>query len=485
MIASVPYLMGMRIGDSGNMWVEGTNALQHQGNYMKNLMYARLGNLPFWLLSCMSLYFIVKGVYGSRVAFLSVVLFTLVPPLLGHAAIAYTDTALVAGILLFAWQLREFVEKQTIQRSVALGAAIGVAVAAKYSAIPYIAASLVAVGLLQFARPFTADHVQMRKLRFAHVLAAGVVATLVLWGCFRFSLEPVSANVRRNHPTIIKFFGWSPQAEEHAYRALVTPIPLSELVRGVNAVAFHAKQGHWDYHFGRVDKDGSWYYFPVMLALTIPASLLLLCLVGVWSLFRRSAESPRGTQMLYLCLVGICVLTINMMSSINIGYRHNLAVYPFVCILGAIGLKSLWRNPARWPKWIAIICFSSCMVESAAAHPKYTAFINILANHKSTELCIDSAEGGDEWRLAERLRRLKANHVCLGLTGPLPLAAFGFPDYIRLERNKPCKGYVAVDLYRLHFDFQNAYPPDTGLQWLERYKPIEKIGSSILLYRIE
>src|SRR6267378_964780 len=61
MLALGPYLKGLRSQSLGIPWDEGNAILNAGGDYWRNLTLARLGNLPFFVLACLVVYW-----WGSR-----------------------------------------------------------------------------------------------------------------------------------------------------------------------------------------------------------------------------------------------------------------------------------------------------------------------------------------------------------------------------------------------------------------------------------
>jgi hypothetical protein len=266
-----------------------------------------------------------------------------------------------------------------------------------------------------------------------------------------------------------------------AYLALDTPVPLAEVFRGVQEVYRHTQAGHSNYIFGKVRQTGVFYYYPALLVFSVPVGLLALSVLGAFGLKRAAGGGDALTHWAMLA-VAAAVSLVNVFSSINIGFRHGLVLYPFVCLVGAVGCAGLWRRRRlrAGARLLAVALVGQHLVSSALAHPDYATYFNVLAGSKPEEICAMSREGGDEWRLASRLRQLGAQHVCLALGPPLPLDVLGLPPYTLVHRNTPCQGWVAVGQNRYFVDLGHS---DPGIEWLAQYQPVERIGTSILLYR--
>jgi len=484
MMAAPLYIKGIRLGKFTDKYSDGNDALTARGQYVANLSLARLGTLPFWILACVLVYAIGKRLYGGAVALLALLLFSTLPPVLGYAGLAYTDMALTTGVLFFAWRWMEFVAGPSLRNSLWLGLGASFALMSKYSAIPYLGA---AVALTAIVAPRGRSLPALRtagRRRAGLLLCAALTTFLLCWACFRFSLEPL-AWIPGRHPAVDRRIGRTGALHRVAYWALDTPLPLTQVFWGVAEVYRHAENGHFNYSFGKLRRNGTWYYFPALLALTIPAGLIVLAAFGTLD-FKRAARAP-APALHALYAVPAAVLLVNLLSSINIGFRHNLAFYPFVCLAGGVGCAGMWewRRFRTAGRALAVTLVGQYLISSAMAHPDYAVYFNFLAGSHPEQICAASREGGDVWRLAARLKQLGVTHVCyVNGPGPLPLEQFGLPPYTPLPPNTPCRGWVAVTEVRYHEDLQNSDPSHSGLQWLAPYRPVERVGTSMRLYHI-
>ncbi len=483
--AALLYFHGVRVADFSEAFAAGNTALTAAGEYGANLTRARLGTLPFWIAACLLVFVIGSRLYNMPAGLLSLLFLSTLPPLLGFAGVAYTDMALAMGVLLFAWRWMEFAVRPDRKRALWLGVSIGVAVGSKYSAIPYIMLTPILTALAFWGRKPSLPSRAAALLGARLTLYVVLSAFLVIWASFRFSVRPISEAPGRPHQAVDRLLGHSGLLRRAAYLSLESPLPLTELVHGVRQVIQHAKAGHTAYNFGKVRRTGTLYYFPVLLVVTIPVGLIILAALGSFPSNRKLARQPALLwQSLYA--VPVAAFLVNVTSSINIGYRHNLAVYPFVCLLAAAGCLRLWRSLRfqRVARLLATALVTQCLVSSAMAHPNYSSFFNFLAGAHPEEICMSSREQGDVWRLAARLRELRADHVCVALGSPLPLNDLGLPPHTVLQRNVPCTGWVAVNLYRARIDTEDPEAPTSGLEWLQAYQPQEQVGTTIRIYKV-
>src|SRR5262249_41764143 len=94
-------------GYAPDLFTEGTAILfddgklrPQDGRHERYVASARAGELPFFWLACAVIYLAAARWMGRAQGALAVVIFTLIPPILGHAAVATTDMALTATVAL-------------------------------------------------------------------------------------------------------------------------------------------------------------------------------------------------------------------------------------------------------------------------------------------------------------------------------------------------------------------------------------------------
>ena len=119
---------------------------------------------------------------------LAVILLLSVPPVLGHAGLATLDVAAAATILLALYALDRWLDTPSWRTAVLFGLASGFAVGTKFSAVPYIGMSLLALGATHWvlARRVPpearAPTWRLRAPELALAVLAGLVPLLLAYG---------------------------------------------------------------------------------------------------------------------------------------------------------------------------------------------------------------------------------------------------------------------------------------------------------------
>jgi hypothetical protein len=460
-IAIGPYLYGARSQNQPDRWKEGNAVLNSAPRYGKTLTLARMGILPFFVLACAVVWRWGRRLYGEWGALAAVFLFTNTPPVLAHAGLATMDMAVGAGVCSALYAFTRWLESPDWKRSVWFAAGLALAFLAKFSSLLVVPACLLA--LVALYRP------RWRGRNWAWIL----VAFVLIWGAYRFSFGPMTEHVARDAAESGGVWAKIPVGLLRAVESV--PVPAPAILDGLWQVHQHVEGGHTAYLLGRNSFHGWWYFFPVAIAFKTPLALLLLAAIGITL---RQARVPA-------ILAGV-ILLVNLPTSLNIGVRYMLPLYPILALLAAGGVVRLWRVRtvmAALLVWIA--------VSAALAHPGYLAYFNEMAGAHPEKILVDSDLdwGQDMNRLVAELKRrnVESLHMACLYTGDD--SRLGLPNWDSLEPYTPVKGWVAVSYTMLkNYGWMVAQQNgrnDLAFAWLDKYQPVARVGRSILLYRIE
>ncbi|MGZ8868610.1 MAG: glycosyltransferase family 39 protein, partial [Thermoanaerobaculia bacterium] len=115
----------------------GNDLLYHDDRYVWHLSLARSANLLFLALSIVVVALWTARAIGLVAGIVAAALFSLLPPVLGHAGMATTDLAAAATWGLAMLVLERFQADPSRRKGVMLGAAVGLGVLSKFSFIPF------------------------------------------------------------------------------------------------------------------------------------------------------------------------------------------------------------------------------------------------------------------------------------------------------------------------------------------------------------
>lgn len=342
---------------------------------------ARWAEVSLSLVLWAALLFGIRRMFGWKEGLVATALLVCEPTLIAHGSLATTDMPIAATLFVAVLALYFFCEKPTVLRTVALGLAIGAALASKHTALP--AMSLLFVLLLLHLGLAWRDRAPGRTAFGKQVvrslcgfLIAFVLGSICLWGTYGFRYYALPHTQQESMP-----FSSQPLASEGLsshLEPLVSWIHSEHLfpesyVFGL-ADILDENNSNPMVIFGKQYPIGAWYYFPVAFSIKTSLVLLVLLLAGLVQ-FRLYQKHAR--EMAFLLIPGLGYFAFGMSSGLDIGIRHILPVYPFFIGIAAAGACALvTRYPKAWGILLALLAFAA--VDSARALPKNIAFSNEL-----------------------------------------------------------------------------------------------------------
>jgi hypothetical protein len=537
-LAIGPYLAGAR--SFGTPPPEGTpeglHILYVKGAYWRDLTLARLGMLPFLVLLLTATWLWARRLLTSEGAALLAVLLTVsVPPVLGHAALASLDVAAAATMLLALYALQRWLASARLGDAVLFGLASGVAVVTKFSSVPFIGVSLIALALTHWAvlhgagrapglsvaapgrgpGPGSGDPAPWRR-RVGGLALAALVGLAPVWLLYGPRVaDPAGVAFRFNWAVtyLLQQHGLA-----HALGVLLShiwlPRELKDLVNGVVAVKAHNDSGHLSYLLGETRLTGWWYFYLVALAVKTPIPLLVAGPVGLVALALGGWRGGDSWALAPLAAVVAILVFASAVSRINIGIRHILIVYPFFAVGAAYLTLRLWRalnspstasTPSTVPgagttevsptlkqilnhplkhltnlRVLGMAALLAALIWQLStlwrAWPDYLPYFNELVAHPERVLVDSDLDWGqDLHRLEVRAAQLRIGHLNLAYRGTADLRREPLPPVHILAPHERVTGWVAVsELART----RNRSDYD----WLDAYHPVERVGKTIDLY---
>lgn len=471
---------------------EGEDILYRDGKYDLYLTLARLGALPFLaLLLFVTWLWARRMLAGEGAALLAVILLLSVPPVLGHAGLAALDVAAAATILLALYALDRWLDTPSARTAVLFGLASGLAVGTKFSAVPYIGLSLLALALTHWvlrARAPPAVHTatwRMRAGELALVALAALVPLFVAYGI----RAPNEARVAARFNWALSYLVQQGGAE-HALGVLLghlwLPREIKDLLNGFVAVEAHNDTGHLSYLLGDVRMTGWWYFYLVALAVKTPLPLLTAGSAGVVWLAREGWRSGDNWRITPAVLIVAILVFASGFSHINIGIRHVLILYPLLALGAAWVVTRAWQALRRLPDrrlaaagTVVLVAALTWQLSTLwSAWPDYLAYFNETVSHPERVLVDSDLDWGQDLRrLEKRAAELKISRLSLAYRGTADLTREPLPPLVILPPRQPATGWVAVSQLARTRNL-------TDYAWLDAYRPVEHIGKSIDLYYI-
>lgn len=416
------------------------------------LLAARSMTIATTLLCGVALTLWTRRRYGSLAACVAAALFAFDPLLLAHGRYVTSDLYLAFFYFGACAAFIEWLETGRRSWLIAAALATGGALASKYSGV----AIFPAIALLWWM------HRPRRRVRqFAFPLLA--VAFLVVWSVYGFDVRSIRDDPRLG-PLMAR-----PAASGIARAVADVPVPAYYWLRGLHLVSRHHRVGHPTYFLGRITDHGSRLYFAVVFLVKTPIGLVVLTALALVAAVRRH------DLRILLAPAGL-FFAIASASTLNLGARHILPVYPFLCAAAA-ACASDWRRTVP-------IATLAVALESSLAWPHYTSFFNAAAGGmaRGHRYVVDSNVdwGQDLKRLGAYLRERGSPEVCLEYFGTAP------PEYYGIRwralppvrsADDPLPALTVISAHRLWEDREGRF---SGLR---ARTPDERIGTSLLVFK--
>jgi dolichyl-phosphate-mannose-protein mannosyltransferase len=477
-VALGPYLAGVHAINAPT-WRETYPILTEPGeDYWHVLTLGRIGVLPYFIIGTLVVFFWTKRIFGAISGLIAAAIFTQLPTILAHSAVATTDMALAVT---FCWSLYAFtrwMQEPTLRHSVEFGSATGLAICAKFSTFVFFPACAIPVLVMYFV----AGKKEWGRL-FRQVWIAALCAFLVTWAVYRFSHAPLARVTAIPDRAAVKIFGPTSGVTSavHAITAHV-PVPAPEIIDGLRVLHNQVQEGVRSYFFGHTKQGGWWYFFFVAMALKTPFAILVLAVIGSVVAARRYWRDRVNWELAVPLVSAAVIMIITMPANLDSGVRYVMPMFLFVSILAAAGVVTLWTSANRQMVWrtaAGLLC-AWFVLSSALSHPDYLSYFNFLAGKDPSRIIVvgDYDWGQDMTRLANYLHQHSIQHISIAYDGFYVPASLDLPDTLKLECRVVPSGWVAVEERRVRL-YPECY------RWIAQQQMVTRVGKTMRLYYVQ
>ena len=400
---------------------------------------------------------------GPGAALGALTLYVFCVNILAHARLATTDVVATATFALSVYTFTRALDSSHRILWIASGVALGLAFAAKISAVwlPVAFFPLVVVKVWQTRRDRRAWLKPIGLL-----FGTGVLGLLTLWAIYRFTIEPLTPG---GLPVIAPAY-WREWQAFTEY--LKDPLP--------------------GYLFGQTSKFGWWYYFPVTFAVkTSLPELIFLVLALV-----HTAKARTWVRDLPLIVPPLLLFASLLFSPHDLGYRYLLPIVPFIFVYSADVIRAAQR--VRWQTAAVLILLGWQIVGTLRYYPYYLTFFNEIVGgpDRGRYILVDSNLdwGQDLIGLKQYVDEHHLDHVRFSYSGATLPSAYGLHTEALPPVYPPMRDQGAWWLHTL-------YPPDplpgtyaialtsmmadpNSYSFFRDRPPDHVIGNSIYLYKI-
>ncbi len=377
---------------------------------------------------------------GPGPGLLAAALAALCPPLLAHGRLATEDMGCAAGMFVAVWLLWRATFEPRWTRTLGCGIATGLALLTKYTAL-----LLGPIFVLLWCVPPRGAS----RLPLPRAAALGAVALAVA------SLG----------------YGWIPRPDL--------------FLGGITKIYPDVAPDYAFYLAGRVSESPFAIHGLASLALKLPLSALALLGVAGWQATRGDSRD----RALWWLIPPAVVLLASAFDTTNPGVRRVLPAIPFLLLFAGHAA----REPSpRMRKALAVLV-GCAAVEAALAYPHHLAYLNPLAGGTRNGPYVFDDSNVDWGQDLPALARWQREHqrpdetLHLYYFGSAMPAAYGVEARpFALEHvEAPPPGLYAISAHYLVFFRKLAALRGLDSDWLAKYEPVDRAGSSTWLYRFD
>ena len=425
------------------------------------------------LMMALFMHHIAGVMWGNSARFFAFAFTLFDPNILAHGRYITTDLGGTLFMLLatyLVWRMWYHPISQSNYINITI-AAVGIACAfaAKLSAVLFIPLWLLLVFI-----PYRPRKNILQRL--TQLTLAGIGSLPLVWLLFAFEWG--------NFLFVDERFLWL-----NRYQA-----PMPTFWSGIERITLLSGGGRTAFLLQQFSTEGFLSYFPVAFAAKTPLITLFLLTASIIALLRQ--PQMRATT-LWLLTPALGYFSITLLSGLNLGYRHLLPMLPFLYLVIA-GWLGQHKGQMRSIGWVST---AALMLTTLIIHPHYLSYFNQLAGGPSNghNILIDSNIdwGQDLYRLKEWMRHNEVDEVNLAWFGTaeptyfavphqqLPGLPYGFPLWwdVPFDVQNPPPGVYAISVTNY---WETPLQPDekTTYAWFRQREPDDRVGYSILIYRV-
>jgi len=527
-----PSEIGAWKEDVNGQWAFGFNFLYQSGNPVDKMIF--WGRIPMILILILLGFYIfkwTKELFGQKTAILALFLFSFSPTFLAHGRLVTTDVGAAAGVFIATYYFIKAFQQPIKKNIILAGIAFGLAELCKFSVIllvPLFAILALAWWLVKLGT--------WRKALKIFILVM-LIGYILIWPIYQYHVwnYPAERQVRdagvalSDYPDLIK---------KPILFATDKPIlrPYAQYLTGLLMVFHRAAFGNTTYFLGEVSNLGWKNYFPVVYSVKEPLAFHILILIALlyaaflikkpphqklrfgaglvqhrallwcWAFWQNTFQRMKSwiknhfPEFSMLCFIGL-YWTVSLVSSLNIGVRHLLPVFPFTILLVSGMIGNLIKSPFLKLKLTILgILILWQAVSVISIYPHFLAYFNELAGGPSQGYIYTVDSNLDWGQDLKRLAQWADKNLPAGRQVYVDYFGGGNSQYYLKEKYAPWEGqrnpeefpkgnYLAVSATLLQGGRGEPAPgfnqPTGYYRWLNKYTPITKIGYSIFVYRIE
>ena len=429
----------------------------------QHLFVARVWCLPFSALGGLACFAWSRDHYGNEAAITSLILWSFSPNVIAWGATAGPDLPATALGALYFHLASCWSGRLDVPRTIFLGFLMGVLVLSKSTWIILFGIAPI-LALVSAPSSWKQLGIQMS------VLITASVATLNLGYGFEGFYQPFDEH--DYHSSLFKrtlsrmpYCSIDPQA-------IRLPFP-KQFMEGLDLQRHEFENKKLSYLCGQWKMGGWWDYYLLSAIWKLPLALWCLTLFS-FTVSTNDRERIRRRQRIYLSLPSLAIFILaSSQDGFSRHFRYIALCLPFVIVQASKAVCRATSSPQRGPQ--ILVCWY--VFSSVGVAPYFHSYFNELAG---------GPMGGHRYLLDSNLDwgedLYHAQTWALRYPRARPLYyAFMNDQFARTldvdwqPAGNGLPGWYLISIHRLH-------EPSTGLFWLRKAKPIDRIGYSTLVF---
>jgi hypothetical protein len=477
-----------------NRWLFASNDAE------KMFFYAKLPMIVLGAILGVFVFCWARDLYGFVAGIAALSIYSLDPNIIAHTPIVHTDipfAVFLFACMYFFWRtLRDIT---WFDWSLA-ALFFSLAVITKFSALltPLI------WGVLGISRILSLEPIRLRFSALfivreclgktlwvvALLLSACVLSYILIWAAYGFRYDAVSGQYGALAlGEFAETSEWFEAIVQSNRRYHLLP---EAWLSGLHYAYFAAARS--SYLLGEISDEGFWLYFPIAFAVKTPLATIILLLVSLM-MFLSDERQRKDTIFLFVPI--LVIFSVAVVSRMNIGLRHILAIYPFLFVWLGGTVSNLWVHGTVWKKSLVIVLGVWLAASSLKTFPDFIAYFNeTISFSRPYEILVDSnLDWGQDLKGLKRwIDKNGVKKIQLAYFGTADPAYYGIEAVYKSgtwttvmsapdRRNDlGVSPYLAVSA--THLTGVYLRPSNPYAQFLLK-EPVTIIGRSILIYRTE
>ena len=443
-------------GSSRNEWQFGRKFL-FANDADKLLLLGRLAPILISVLLGFYIFRWASEIFSRKAGLMSLFLYAFMPNMIAHAQFVTTDLAVAAFsfiTLYYLWKLFKTGSKKFV---IYTGISLGLALGSKFSGVLLI--PIIAFLLFIHAWKNGGGFLFKTKRFFYYSILIGAIGFLALYILYLF------------------------------------PAGLDFYLKGLRSVYSDASANFHFYLNGNFSRDGWWYYFIFAFFVKTPIPALIAFALSLMA-YKKYKLTGLEKQLIFIPVV--VFLFITSFKAKDLGVRYILPIYPFLILYAGGLVVQLEVSLATWSRvrrTLARILLTGLAVwyifSAVRIYPDYLAYFNEFAGGPTNGYkYLD--DSNIEW--GQDLKRLRAYQIQYSETKILYSWRNSSPVYYGIENDlfsdgmkkrwllNPSGRYAVNTHFLVRLKFEGTMTPDKYVNWLDLYKPVDRIGYSFFIY---